>query len=74
MKLSKSLYLLSLVYLVTAIIVLISVVMLINIDSASATRLLQTDLVIFLMGAILSHSSDYCKRYEKWARLYRKEV
>lgn len=66
MKLSKSLRIISYIYMTIAFVLLFTVAMLMNIDSREATRILHSDLLIFVFGAGINYLSSYFKEYEEW--------
>ena len=72
MKLSKSLSILSWVYMGLALFILLVVAKLLPVNAQLATRTLQIDMVIFLVGALLNHLSNYFKRKEYERILYSK--
>lgn len=72
MKLSKSLNILSWVYMDLALFILAIIAKLIPVNAQWATRALQIDLLMFLIGAILNHLSKYFKRKEYERILYNK--
>lgn len=65
MKLSKSLNILSWVYMDLALFILAIIAKLLPVNAKLATRALETDMVIFLIGVLLSHLSKYYLNYEK---------
>ncbi len=72
MKLSKSLNILSWVYMDLALFILLIVAQHLPINAQWATRALQIDMLMFLIGALLNHLSNYFKRKEYERILYGK--
>ncbi len=72
MKLSKSLNILSWVYMDLALFILAIIAQLLPVNAQWATRAIQTDMVMFLIGALLNHLSKYVKRKEHERILYNK--
>lgn len=70
MKLSKSLQILSYVYMLVALFILAVAATFVDTDGVLATNAIQTDLMIFLLGAFLDIMARCVRSHEKWMYLY----